>query len=468
MINNKFDVSQNFIKITKMKFRTLFLPLLLLFLFSCSDNGQYDLIIKNATVLIVETGERKEDQNILIKDEKIINITDHQNFKCQNEIDAQGKLVTPGLIDTHIHVTDVFGDYEEAPLYIPKDSTDDYRQKLSNEYLPYGITTALIMGHPENWLDEIIQWKNGNSLYTDFLTCGGALISKEERDPYIGHLTVEGVNQAKEKVIEYHNKGLRHIKVYHRLREPEFSTIIKTADSLNMKIYGHIGDFDPTRLSIQQTLEKRLKNYEHIATIPYSIIRTESEWEKFDAHFESLFGRANTMEKVLMMFLEAFRYIDENKNYEVNELIQQLAQNDATFSTTLGFMHQQFASSHYFPLSQNSLSEEQIQRSKDNFGIMMRYLRKMSDSGIPIRIATDAKFGGKVLLTELKILSEYGFSTEEIFRIATLNGAKAIGLDKEIGSIEKGKTANLIIWEKSPFDNNENFFSLKRIIKNGT
>lgn len=451
-----------------MKFKIFFLPILLLSLFSCSDNVQYDLVIKNATVLIVETGEKKEQQNILMKDGKIVKITDQQNFKFKQEIDALGKLVTPGFIDTHIHPTDVFGDYAEAPLYIPKDSVDHYRQKLSKEYLPYGITTALMMGHPENWLDDIIQWKDGDSLYTDFLTCGGALISKEEREPYIGHLTLESESLAKDKVIKYHNKGLQHIKVYHRLREPEFSAVIKTADSLNMKVYGHIGDFDPKRFSIQQTLEKGLKNYEHIATLPYSIIRTESEWEKFDTHFESLFGRANTIEKVLMMFLEAFRYIDENKSNEVNELIQQLAQNNTTFSTTLGFIHQQFASSHYFPLSKNSLSEEQIKRSKENFGIMMRYLKRMSESGIPIRIATDSKFGGKTLLTELKILSEYGFSTEEIFKIATLNGAQAIGLDKEIGSIEKEKIANLIIWEKSPLDNSENFFSKKTIIKNGT
>src|SRR5690606_20999027 len=137
------------------------------------------------------------------------------------------------------------------------------------------------------------------------------------------------------------------------------------------------------------------------------------------------------------------------------------------FSTTIGFIYQQLKSSHYFPLSQSSLSDKQIQRSEENFGIMMKYLKDMSDAGIPIRIATDAKFGGKVLLTELKILSDYGFSTKEIFKIATLNGAQALGLENEIGSIGYNKVANLIIWEKSPFDNVENFFNKKIIIKNG-
>lgn len=454
-------------KKTRMNYKIIFLPILLLSLFSCSENVIYDLVIKNATVLNVETGEKTERQNILIKDGLIVKITDKTNFKFKQEIDAKGKLVTPSFIDTHIHPTDVFGDYDEAPIYIPKDSVDIYRQNLSDEYLPYGITTALMMGHPENWLDDIILWKDGKSSYTDFLTCGGALISTEERVPYIGHLTLGSEKLAKEKVLEYHDKGLQHIKVYHRLRELEFSAVIKTADSLKMKVFGHIGDFDPKRLSILQTLEKGVKNYEHIATFPLSIIRTESEWKEFNTHYESIFGEANTIEKVLMMFLETFRYIDENKSSEANELIKHLAKNNATFSTTIGFIHRQFVSSHYFPLSENQLSKEQIERSDENFGIMMQYLKRMYESGILIRIGTDTEFGGKIFLTELKILSEYGFSIEEVFKIATLNGAQAIGLDKEIGSIEKGKKANLIIWEKSPFNDSENFFSNKTIVKNG-
>src|SRR5690606_15530997 len=122
-----------------MKLRTLFTLILLPFIFSCTDNILYDLAIKNATVLIIETGEKKEHQNILIKDGKIVKITDQQNYKSKQEVNAQGKLVTPAFIDTHIHPTDVFGDYAEAPLYIPKDSVEHYRQKLSKEYLPYGI-----------------------------------------------------------------------------------------------------------------------------------------------------------------------------------------------------------------------------------------------------------------------------------------------------------------------------------------
>lgn len=444
-----------------------FIAVSLFFLLSCSVTPQYDLVIQNATVLQVETGERLPHQHIYIKDGKIVEIGDQTRFTSRNVIDAQEKLVTPGFIDTHIHPTDVFGDYADAPAFIPKDSVDVYRQRLSNEYLPYGVTTALMMGHPESWLDDILSWRDGDSLYTDFLTTGGALISREARPTYIGHLTVDGVDAARQKVTAYHNQGIRHIKVYHRLREPEFSTVIHTADSLNMRVFGHIGDFDPTRLHIQQTLASGLKHYEHIATFPYSIIRTENEWKTFDMHFESLFGKPNTIEKVLMMFLESFRYIDTHKNEEAQALIHQLANSEASFSTTLGFIHQYIKPSHHFPSAESELTEAQRERSQENFAVMMRYLKTMADAGIPIRIATDAKFGGKVLITELHILSEYGFSTADIFWIATQNGARALGLDHEIGAIRQGMTADMLIWDASPFDNPEHFFSQKTVIKHG-
>ncbi len=433
----------------------------------CSNSIPYDLMISHANILDVQTGLILENKNILIRNGKITGIQTRKNISAKKTIDAQGKLVTPGLIDTHIHPTDVFGDYTDAPLFIPDDSISAYRIRLTKEYLPYGVTTALMMGHPENWLEPILQWNDKQPQHTDFLTCGGALISKEERKPYIGHLTLHNEKAAAEKIIEYYQKGIRHIKLYYRLREPEFSSVIHTADSLDMKVFGHIGDFDPSRLNIHQTLNKNLLHYEHIATFPYSLIKNEEEWNIFNHQFESLYGKADTKEKILMMFLEAFRYVNENKKEDADLLIARLAEKKASFSTTIGYIYQHLQSSHYFSSVQSSLSEDLLKRSKQNFSTMMFYLKKMADSGIKLRIATDTEQGGKVFLTELKILADYGFSIADIFKIATINAAECLAIEKETGVIAPDQTANLIIWDSSPFDNAENFFSSRTIIKNG-
>lgn len=435
---------------------------------SCGSNTiECDTVIKNATVLDVRTGTLSYDQNILIKNGRILNIITDKGYKASTTINANGKLVSPGFIDTHIHPTDVFGDYDLAPIDFPKDSIEEYRKTLSDQFLPFGITTASMMGHPEKWLDEILQWRDGKQFYTDFITTGGALISKEERVPYIGHQTINGIIEAKEKVIDYYHKGVRHLKIYHRLREPEFSTVIETADSLNMEIFGHIGDYDLRRINIKQALSKGINHFEHIATIPYSLFESPSEWNSFEKKYVAEFGEANNIEMVLMMFLEAYRYINENKSDQYLSLIKSLAQNNASVSTTIGILYQQFEGIDYFPFIPNSLTEAQLIRSKENFAIMMKYLKLLFDAGVLIRIATDTKFGGKVFLTELKILSQYKFTTSEIFKIATINGAKALGIDSEVGTIEPNKVADLIIWEQSPMDNINNIFEGMTVIKQG-
>lgn len=257
------------------------------------------------------------------------------------------------------------------------------------------------------------------------------------------------------------------MKLYHRLKEPEFSTILKVADSLDINVYGHIGDFSPEYLIIPQTLEKGLKNYEHLALIPHSIITSDEDWEKLNKQFKENLGELNTESKLIEFFLEQYRFIKENKNEEMQTFIQNLKLHNATFSTTLHRLYEQIEPTFFTQRKDTSLTEKQIERCKENFAIMMNYVKQIHDSGIEIRLGSDMPNGGKVNISELIILSKYGFETADIFKIASYNGAKAIGIENETGSLDIGKKANFIIWKKNPFENPQNFISEKIVVKDG-
>jgi imidazolonepropionase-like amidohydrolase len=159
--------------------------------------------------------------------------------------------------------------------------------------------------------------------------------------------------------------------------------------------------------------------------------------------------------------------MQEHKQAALDSLIDKLAKKRASFSTTIHFFAAVVGLSYFSETSDTTLTAAQQSRCKENFKIFMHYAKKMYDKGIEIRIGTDCPYGGKALLSELLLLHEYGFASTAILQIATLNGARALGLNNQYGLIEKGKKANLLIWEKSPLVNYKHFLASKTIIKDG-
>jgi cytosine/adenosine deaminase-related metal-dependent hydrolase len=94
---------------------------------------------------------------------------------------------------------------------------------------------------------------------------------------------------------------------------------------------------------------------------------------------------------------------------------------------------------------------------KDNYRLWMAFLNEYKNRGGRVTVGSDSgyiyKLYGFDYIRELELLREAGFHSLEVIRAATLDGAEALGRDKEIGSVEPGKLADLVVVEENPLQN---------------
>ena len=431
------------------------------------------MAIKDVKIFDSETKQVIENKTILVQSDTIASIVDaEKRVNAVKTIRGNKRLVCPGFIDTHIHLADITGDYERAPDIFHEDSVQVYRDRLAKAYLSYGVTTVRDAGHAEKWMDVSLDWqKNPVREYPNIFICGAAIISDEEREPYLGHVEVKNPGEAAQKVRDYHDWGVRHIKLYWRLREPEMKSVVSEARRLGMNICAHI-DFNV--VTIQTAMRLGVKHFEHAYTPIMSVFDYKKHWREFYPEYKQNFENDSFWTQVL----EIFRFVHSRPGLEAEyvELISDMAKNQVTLCTSIHLFGSIVNRTTHRTLMQtrkgfeekfDELNDAQLTRLNEDFDILMSYYKMAFDKGVTLRIGTDCMNGGRAVLSEMLLLYEAGISVEDILQIATINGANAIDKGDKYGSIKTGKKADLVIFEKNPLEDYKNFLSEKIIIKDG-
>lgn len=100
-------------------------------------------------------------------------------------------------------------------------------------------------------------------------------------------------------------------------------------------------------------------------------------------------------------------------------------------------------------------------------GEMAREIHKLASAGVSVHISGHGQMHGLDKHWEMDLLSRGGFTAAEIIATATINSARYLGLDSQLGSIEAGKLADLVILDANPLDDIHNARQIDRVMQNG-
>jgi imidazolonepropionase-like amidohydrolase len=450
------------------------LALLLLCLGGAAREGG-DLALTNVAVFDPRKASVSQGATLEISGGRIARVLSHPGPALSGEIlEGHDRLLTPGLIDVHHHTAFLLGDSVTAGggfvthLSMRPDSIAAYRRIFARAYMPYGVTTVRDAGSAESDLPMLLAWMEPSPSAPDFHPVGGALVSREEgRTPYAGHAEVKSPEDAAARVRHYFDLGIRHLKLYWRLREPEFRAALEEGLRLDMNVTGHI-DFHV--LTIDRALDLGLRSFEHAYTIGVSALSDE-EFERVWRERVPEVSGDRPEGRFYIGIMEVFNDLGP-ENPEMLRLIRRLAETNSTVVPTLHIFAQRFGLT---PLASEPvatfddtawLTEEQRSRMAAGYRILAEYVRRMYEAGVHLAVGTDWKDPGRAVLSEMLLLHRAGIPMPEVLRIATLEGAQAIDLE-DVGSVEPGKRANLVLFERNPLDDPENLLSGKVVIKDG-
>jgi len=454
--------------------RTLFtLITLLITLFSYAQSkavaeGPFNQMIIRGAILINGNGAPPIGPvDITIENDKItgidvvgypgVPISKSKRPKLKNggkEIDASGMYVLPGFIDMHGHIG---GDAQGADW--------DYVFKL---WLAHGITTVREpSGRGVDYAVDLKKRSAKNEIvaprilaYTGFGQGSKKPISTPE--------------QAREWVRQNAKNGADGIKFFGA--EPQImAAALDENKKLGLRSACHHAQLSVARWNVLNSARAGLTTMEHWYGLPEALFedRTVQNYP-LDYNYQNeqhRFGEAgklwkqaaapysehwnNVMDELIAL---DFTMVPTFNIYEASRDLHRARRAEWHEDYTLPSLWRFYQPS---KISHGSYwhfwgTEEEV-AWKENYKLWMTFINEYKNRGGRVTTGSDSGFifqlYGFAYIREMEMLREAGFHPLEVIRAATLNGAEALGIENETGSVEIGKYADFVIVEENPLEN---------------
>lgn len=431
------------------------------------------IVIHGARLIDGNGGKPVDNATIVIEGNRLARVAAGKaDFpKEARVIDATGKTVIPGLIDNHVH----------------------YRDLLGELFLAFGVTSVRDLGNHLDWILAQREAVSQGRIAGPRIFCtGGGFYSKATAAQ---HMVPADPAEAKRMMRELVRLGVDYAKIHLGVSLDITRALAEEAHGAGFKMVGHLGS------SILPYAEAGVDGVEHASGCAEATIRSAEGLKnlasvklwlaKFLAcwtfaereHFAEVAGflaKKGTFIEPTMVLWGAPLGMREKWEKEDYEFLKRPGLSYVPENLRLQWLD------HYY-LAYGARAEPEPREDvvignrysiygiypeaqlREGYGRLKEFIRQLVKAGGKVVTGTDAPavLPGLSLHREMEFLVEAGLSPMEAIQAATKVGAKYLGREKELGTIEEGKLADLVVLSGDPLKEIAQSRTVDLVMKDG-
>ncbi|MGB8952340.1 MAG: amidohydrolase family protein [Candidatus Aminicenantales bacterium] len=417
------------------------------------------MALKNANVIDGTGSPARSNQTVIIREGRIAEIGASEEIRIPEGaqlLDLAGKSLLPGWIMLHEH------------LFYPAGGGQFNPQSTSfpRLYLAGGVTTIRTTGSIEPYTDLNIK---------KAIEAGRIPGPKMDvSSPYLNGpgLTLlqmkalQGPEDARRMVAYWDSEGVDSFKVYQQISQAELKAVIEEAHKRGKKVTGHLG-----AVTYREAADLGIDNLEH----------------GFFASTDFVSNKIKDKSPSSRALRDSLQKLDPDGS-EVKSLIQHLIEKGVALTSTLPVFETMTPGR---PPAPNAALDALLPETRDLylrnwariannpgsewsdlFKKGMKLEKMFFDAGGLLIVGTDPTGYGGVIAgysnsRAIELLVEAGLSPLEAIQVATRNGARYLEIDHQVGTIEVGKIADLVVVNGNPASNIQDIRNIAIVFKDG-
>ncbi|HYS53078.1 MAG TPA: amidohydrolase family protein [Thermoanaerobaculia bacterium] len=384
-------------------------------------------------VAVINPGEAtpRRDVTVVVRDGRIAEVGNAVPADAE-VVDGRGKFLIPGLWDMHVHLS--WTTWSALPLLVAN-----------------GVTTVRDMGSA---LSEIDDWRAriaAGALVGPRILRVGPILNGKSFNKYQMVPGNPDATRGAARTLKF--IGADFIKIHRRFPRDSYFALLDEAKQLGIDVVGHI----PMTVTPEEASDAGQVTIEHTETLFEGTFSAALKGKLSDAIRQF---RESDADKLFARFVKNHTVVDPTIG-AWNVVVDPGAKNDPRLRYVA-------ASIKKAPLP--SLSAEELAEMRELVPEYREVVRQMHRNGVTLVAGTDiaaTRIPGFTLHDELASLVECGLTPLEALRAATVTPAIVTHREKDLGTIESGKIADLVLLDANPLEDIRNSERIAAVIVGG-